>query len=83
MQKVVHLIRGFDKKTEKVSQEINFINSIKNIQSIKRLFDTNNDPEMYNCYPVTGENISKIETILEIKLDTETNDYFVECDSLE
>ncbi|GCA71872.1 hypothetical protein MiYa_03415 [Microcystis aeruginosa NIES-2519] len=54
--------------------------NILDINELKKIFNvTDSDEQMINCYPVFVEQASYLESLLNIEIDLEKYDYFVEC----
>lgn len=78
--KIERLITVFDKKTEKLKEEINI--DYVDLNQLKKIFDVpTDDPLMYNVYEIKPDQVEPVNILLKdkVEFDLQANVYYVEC----
>lgn len=79
--KVERVLRWFEKKGKNLVGE-KILDDAK-LEQLQKLFGIPPENPMYDCYPVeSSEQIEYIQKLLNFKLDTQSYEYFVECDAV-
>ena len=80
--KVNRVLRWFDREGDDLVGE-KIISNV-DLEDLQQLFKIDPENPMYDCYPVeSAEQLSYLQNLLNFGLDTESYDYFVECDMVE
>ena len=79
--KVERVLRWFEKEEGNLVGE-KILDNIK-LEQLQQLFKISPENPMYDCYPVeTFEQIEYFQKLLNFQLDTQSYEYFVECDAV-
>jgi hypothetical protein len=77
--KIERVVRWFEKEGDELVGEK--IISNDNLEHLQQLFGIDAKNPMYDCYLVEStEQINYVQNLLNFELDTESYDYFIECD---
>jgi hypothetical protein len=79
--KTERVVRWFEKCGDRLLGEIRL--EQENVGELQMLFDIPSDNPMYECYLIETEaQVKYFQDILRLKLDTQSYDYFLECDAM-
>jgi hypothetical protein len=77
--KIDRVLRWFEKEGDELVGEKIIYNA--NLEHLQRLFEIDSENPMYDCYLVeSAEQMNYLRNLLNLELDTESYDYFIECD---
>ena len=79
---VNRVLRWFEKEGDDLVGE-KVVNNVS-LEHLQKLFKIDPENPMYDCYPVeSAEQINYLRNILNFELNTQSYDYFFECDMVE
>lgn len=79
--KVMRMLRWFDKEGDNFVGETTITNV--SLERLQKLFGISANNPMYDCYLVeSSEQINYLQKILNVELDLNSYEYFVECDQI-
>jgi hypothetical protein len=77
--KIERVLRWFEKEGDELVGE-KVISNV-NLEHLQKLFGIDSENPMYDCYLVeSAEQMNYLQNLLNFELDTESYDYFIECD---
>lgn len=53
------------------------------LESLEQLFDISRDNPMYDCYPVSSTNLAQLQAYVDVIIELDKYDYFIECRTTE
>ena len=80
-QEVQRVIRWFEKDGDNLVGE-KPIGDVT-LSTLQKLFGISRENPMYDCYPVEfPEQTEYLQKVLNVEIDTQSYDYFLECDAM-
>lgn len=77
--KVERFLRAYEKEGDNLVGE-HRLEGISIIE-LQSMFGEPSDSPMYECYPVTTNQLERLQNVIKAPLDLQAYDYFVECDA--
>ena len=78
--RVIRIVRWFDRNTDKIvgSAPLRGIS----LESLQRMFGIDRKDPMYDCSPITESQATQLQAFLDVPLQLDRYDYFVEADAI-
>lgn len=78
MHQITRLIRWYDKQGEDLKGELE-LGEVP-VEELQTLFGESSENPMYDCYPITPNNVSFFQELAKQDLRFDLYDYFLECE---